>query len=120
MADRDIALLALLLAAIGPWVSAYLVTQRTREIIRIALARPCSVLGLVAGSRVAERHGHRARPIVACGLPHIETQLFGIRPRDPATLLAVPLALLAIATIASYIPARRATRVDPLTALRAE
>jgi ABC-type lipoprotein release transport system permease subunit len=46
--------------------------------------------------------------------------LFGVRARDVTTLVAVPLALLAIALVASYIPARRATRVDPLTALRAE
>jgi ABC-type lipoprotein release transport system permease subunit len=52
--------------------------------------------------------------------PVIESQLFGVPPRDVVTLVTVPIALLAIALLASYIPARRATRVDPLTALRAE
>jgi hypothetical protein len=48
------------------------------------------------------------------------SQLYGVKPRDVPTLAAVSLALLAIAVLASYVPARRATRVDPLTALRAE
>jgi len=51
--------------------------------------------------------------------PAIESQLYGVRPRDAATLAAVAVSLLTIAIVASYIPARRATRVDPLTALRA-
>jgi predicted permease len=117
--------LALVLAAIGVYgVLAYLVTQRTREIgLRIALgARPGSVLQLVVG------HSLRLSIIgivigVAGALalgPTIESQLFGVQPRDAATLVAVALSLLAIAVLASYIPARRATRVDPLTALRTE
>jgi predicted permease len=119
------AILALLLAAIGVYgVLAYLVTQRTREIgLRIALgARPGSVLGLVVG------HSLRLSVIgVTLGVigavllgPTIESQLYGVRPRDLPTLIAVPLVLLCIAVLASYIPARRATQVDPLTALRAE
>jgi putative ABC transport system permease protein len=119
------AILALLLAAIGVYgVLAYLVAQRTREIgLRIALgARPGSVLGLVVG------HSLRLSVIgVSLGVggavmlgPAIESQLYGVRPRDAATLAAVALSLLAIAMLASYLPARRATRVDPLTALRAE
>jgi putative ABC transport system permease protein len=52
--------------------------------------------------------------------PTIESQLYGVQPRDAATLTAVPLSLLAIALLAGYIPARRATQVDPLTALRAD
>jgi len=119
------AILALLLAAIGVYgVLAYLVTQRTREIgLRIALgARPGSVLQLVVG------HSLRLSVIgISLGVagalllgPSIESQLYGVKPRDAATLVVVALSLLAIAILASYLPARRATRVDPLTALRAE
>jgi putative ABC transport system permease protein len=119
------ALVALLLAAIGVYgVLAYLVAQRTREIgVRIALgARPSSVLGLVVGHSLRLSAAGVAIGVIAAFLlaPQIESQLFGVRARDAATLAAVPLALLAIAALASYIPARRATRVDPLTALRAE
>jgi predicted permease len=119
------AILALLLAAIGVYgVLAYLVTQRTREIgLRIALgARPASVLQLVVG------HSLRLSAIgIAIGVagalllaPAIESQLYGVKPRDAATLAIVALSLLTVAILASYLPARRATRVDPLTALRAE
>ena len=119
------AALALLLAAIGVYgVLAYLVTQRTREIgVRIALgARTRSVLHLVVG------HSLRLSVIgIVLGVfaslvlgPAIESQLYGVTPRDARTLAAVALSLLTIAVGASYIPARRATRVDPLTALRAE
>jgi putative ABC transport system permease protein len=100
------------------------VTQRTREIgVRIALgARPGSVLGLVVGHSL--RLSVAGILLGAAGAlllaPQIETQLYQIQPRDPATLVAVSLSLLTISVLASYIPARRATRVDPLTALRAE
>jgi len=119
------ALLALLLAAIGVYgVLAYLVTQRTREIgVRIALgARPGSVLRLVLGPLLRLSVAGIALGVAgALWLgPYVEAQLFGIRPRDAVTLAAVAFALLAIAALASWIPARRATRVDPLTALRAE
>ena len=50
----------------------------------------------------------------------LKTQLFGVRPGDPATLVAVAGVLLAVAALASWIPARRATRVDPMVALRTE
>jgi putative ABC transport system permease protein len=119
------AMLALLLAAIGVYgVLAYLVTQRTREIgVRIALgAQPGAVLGLVVGyslrlSVAGILLGAAAAFLLA---PQIQTQLYQVRPRDPATLIAVSLSLLTISVLASYLPARRATRVDPLTALRAE
>jgi putative ABC transport system permease protein len=119
------AALALLLAGIGVYgVLAYLVTQRTREIgVRLALgARPASVLRLVVG------HSLRLSVIgIALGAagalllgPTIESQLYGVQPRDAATLIGVSISLLAIALLAGYLPARRATRVDPLIALRAE
>jgi putative ABC transport system permease protein len=119
------AILALLLAAIGVYgVLAYLVTQRTREIgLRIALgARPGSVRGLVVGhsmrlSIVGVILGVAGAVVLA---PAIESQLYGVKSRDLPTLITVPMALLFIAVLASYIPARRATQVDPLTALRAE
>jgi putative ABC transport system permease protein len=119
------AALALLLAAIGVYgVLAYLVTQRTREIgVRIALgARPASVLHLVAGHSLRlSAIGVAIGVLATLGLgPAIQSQLFGVTPRDAATLIAVALSLLAIALLASYLPARRATQVDPLTALRAE
>jgi putative ABC transport system permease protein len=119
------ALLALLLAAIGVYgVLAYLVTQRTREIgVRIALgARPRSVLALVVGHSLRlSVTGILLGLIAAVWLaPAIESQLFGVRPRDAVTLAAAAGGLLVIALVASYLPARRATRVDPLTALRAE
>jgi putative ABC transport system permease protein len=119
------AMLALLLAAIGVYgVLAYLVTQRTREIgVRIALgAQPGSVLGLVVGHSLRLSVAGIGLGAAAAFLltPKLQTQLFQIQPRDPATLVAVSLSLLSISVLASYIPARRATRVDPLTALRAE
>jgi putative ABC transport system permease protein len=119
------AILALLLAAIGVYgVLAYLVTQRTREIgVRIALgARPGSVLQLVVGHSLRLSVLGVALGLVAATLlaPAIASQLYGVSPRDTRTLAAVAVSLIAIAVLASYIPARRATRVDPLTALRVE
>jgi len=119
------AMLALLLAAIGVYgVLAYLVTQRTREIgLRIALgARPGSVLQLVVGHSLRLSLSGISLGVAGALLlgPSIESQLYGVKPRDAATLAAVALSLLTIAILASYLPARRATRVDPLTALRAE
>jgi putative ABC transport system permease protein len=119
------AALALLLAALGVYgVLAYLVTQRTREIgVRLALgARPASVLRLVVGfslrlSGIGVLIGTAAA--IALG-PTLESQLFGVKGRDAVTLAVVPIALVALAVLASYIPARRATRVDPLVALRVE
>jgi predicted permease len=119
------ALLALLLAAIGVYgVLAYLVTQRTREIgVRIALgARPRAVLNLVVGHSLRLSAIGVALGVIAAAMlgPKLESLLFGVKARDATTLAVVAVSLLAISLLASYIPARRATKVDPLTALRAE
>jgi putative ABC transport system permease protein len=117
--------LALLLAAIGIYgVMSYLVTERTREIgIRMALgARRGHVLGLVVG------HAFRlAITGVAVGVAlafaltrYLETLLYSVKTRDAWTFCSVAFLLLAVALLASYIPAIRATRVDPSTTLRAE
>ena len=116
---------ALVLAAIGLYgVIAFSVAQRTREIgVRVALgAQHRDVLRLVmrrgfllTGTGLAIGIGGTiALGRLVAGL------LYGVRPADPTTLLAVALFLAAVAGLATYLPARRATRVDPMVALRAE
>ena len=119
------AVTAVILAALGLFgVLSYSVRTRTREFgIRIALgASPRTVITSVMRDALGT---------VAVGLAigiagavylsrFLETLLFGIRPGDPATLAGVALLFAAIAALAAYVPARRATRVDPLVALRAE
>jgi predicted permease len=116
---------AVLLSAIGLYgVIAFGVAQRTREIglhvalgaqhgdvLRLVMRRGMLLtgLGLVIGIASALAFGR----VVA-------SLLYGVSPADPATLLAVTLLLAAVATLATYVPARRATRVDPMVALRAE
>jgi predicted permease len=118
--------LALLLAAIGLYgVASYSVSQRTREIgVRMALgARPAAVLRLVLGQALALvliglaaglAIAYPGSMLIAPGL------LPAANPRDPATFAATATLLGAIALVASWLPARRATRIDPLLALRAE
>jgi predicted permease len=117
--------LALLLASIGIYaVISYAVSQRTREIgIRMALgAQQQSVLRLVVG------HG---LTLVAAGIAlgcasavvltrTMSSLLFGVHSGDPLTLIAVSLIVASIALVASYAPARRAARIDPMVALREE
>jgi len=121
----SLAILALGIAAIGLYgVVAYTVSQRTREIgIRIALGATSrnvltmvlndgliiAVAGIVAGTASAW-----ALAKVLSGL------LYGITPTDPVSFVAASLGLLGLTLLASYIPARRAARIDPIRALRAE
>jgi len=117
--------LAALLAAIGLYgVISYMVVQRTKEIgIRMAIgakridvvkmilreAGMLTVAGLVIGTGLALGAAQAAKSL-----------LYGLKPRDPLTLVMAVLLLSAVATLASFLPARRASKLDPLTALRYE
>ena len=117
---------AVLLAAIGIFgVLSYAVAQRTREIgIRMALgAHERTVLGLVVREAMMMAAGGVVIGI-AIALPLtrllVAKLLFGTKPYDPLTFASVGVLLTLIALAAAYVPARRATRVDPIVALRAE
>jgi predicted permease len=117
--------LAALLAAIGLYgVMAYAVVQRTSEIgIRMALgARAAGVLRMVVRQGLTlAAVGVVVGSLASFGLGRvIAGQLYGVGAGDPPTLLAVGLGLLAVAFVACWIPARRATRIDPVIALRSE
>ena len=119
------AILALLLATLGICgVMSYTTTQRTRELgIRLALgAQASNVLKLVTlqGMKLALL-GMALGLLGSFALTRLmKSMLFGVGPTDPVTFVIVPLLLLPVAFVACYIPARRATRVDPLIALRCE
>jgi putative ABC transport system permease protein len=119
------ACVAVMLAAIGVYgVLAYLVSQRTQEIgVRLAIgATPGDVV------RLFVREGAGLTLVgVACGLAGalavtrtLSTLLFGVTTTDPVTFAAVAGTLAIVALLASYLPARRAARVDPMAALRTD
>jgi predicted permease len=117
------ALLALLLASIGLYgVMAYSVSQRRRELgIRLALgARQRDVRGMVVRQGMFLAAGGVAIGfVVAFGLGRFVTNLlFGVRGTDAMTFAIIPVVLLAVALLATYLPAWRASRVDPVEALR--
>jgi putative ABC transport system permease protein len=119
------AALALVITTTGvAGLVAYTVSQRTHEIgIRMALgARRASVLAMVMRQGLAlVVLGLLFGMTVALGLSRLlSRQLFDVRPTDPATFLAVSLVFLAAAAVACLVPARRATAIDPLLALRSE
>ena len=118
-------LLALVLACLGLYgLLSYEVTRRTREIgIRMAIgAQSHNVVRLVVGKAVALIIGGAAIGIaVALGVTRFMSSfLYGVKAGDPITLVAVSVLLAVVAMAACYIPARRATKVDPLVALRYE
>jgi predicted permease len=117
--------LALILTAIGIYgVVAYSVAQRTREIgIRIAVgAQRSDVFKMILTKGLVLAAWGSAIGLVACyGLSRfIASQLYGVTPYDPLTLVSVAAILALVALVASYVPARRATKVNPLVALRYE
>ena len=120
--------LALLLAAIGLYgVMAYAVSQRTQELgIRLALgASPGSLLGMIVGQGMKLTViGLAIGLAIALGafgsIGAVRSLLPGISPMDPITFVTVPIVLGSIALLASWIPGRRAGKVDPLVALRYE
>jgi ABC-type antimicrobial peptide transport system permease subunit len=111
------------LAVIGAYgVTSYLVSQRTKELgVRLALgAEPSRVARLVIadGMRVAIA-GVLVGVVASLFATRLAASLlYGVSPRDPVTIGVVATVLLAVAALANYLPARRASRVDPLVALR--
>ena len=117
------AVVALLLASVGIYgLLAYMVGQRTHEIgVRMALGAMPSTIGKMIVSRGAGLAGIGVGiGLLLSGImaPLISSLLYGVRPIDPEVFLAVPLILMVVVLLASYIPARRAARVNPIVALR--
>jgi putative ABC transport system permease protein len=117
------AVVALLLASVGIYgLLAYMVGQRTHEIgVRMALGAMPSTIGKMIVSRGAGLAGiGMGIGLLLSGImaPLISSLLYGVRPIDPEVFIAVPLILMVVVLLASYIPARRAARVSPIVALR--
>jgi predicted permease len=115
--------LALLLASVGIYgLLAHMVGQRSREIgLRMALgARRGDILKMILSKGVVLAGAGIAAGVLfsASTASLLGTMLYGVRPHDPAVFLTVPSLLFAVAVLASYLPARRATKVDPIVALR--
>jgi putative ABC transport system permease protein len=119
------AFIALALAAVGIYgVLAYLVSQRTQEIgVRLAIGADRSqVLGMILRQGMTLALGGVAVGVAAALLLTrlMQSLLYEVKPADPVTFIAVPLMLLVVALVASYVPALRATKVSPLIALRTQ
>ncbi len=117
--------MAVVLSALGIYgVTSYAVSQRTREIgVRIAIgAQARDVLGMIMGRalRLAAAGLALGLVVALAGGRVLANQLYGVSARDPLTFAGISALLAAVAVVASWLPARRATRVDPMTALRAE
>ena len=117
------AVVALLLASVGIYgLLAYIVGQRAHEIgVRMALGAMPSTIGKMIVSRGAGLAGiGLGVGLILSGImaPLISSLLYGVRPIDPEVFIAVPLILMVVVLLASYIPARRAARVNPIVALR--
>ena len=121
----SLGLLAIVWAAIGLYgVMAYAVSQRTREIgVRWALgAAPGDVqwMVLAQGLRITGWGVAGGLLLSAAAARLLRSYLYGLSPYDPAAFMAASMAWLVVSMLASWIPARRATRVDPSTALKYE
>jgi predicted permease len=117
------AIVAVLLAALGLYsVTAYDTAARTREIgVRVALgATPSAILSLILGqTTVLIAAGLTGGALLAAaGIGYVQSLLFGLEPTDPMVMLSAALVVIAVTTIAAWIPARRATRIDPIKALQ--
>jgi putative ABC transport system permease protein len=117
------ATIALMLAAVGIYgVLSYLVSQRTHEIgIRLAIGadRRQVLLMILRQGVMLALFGIGVGIVGAFALTRLmQSLLYQVAPSDPITFAAVPVALVIVAAMASYLPARRATRVSPVTALR--
>lgn len=117
--------IGLLLAAMGLYgVMAYSVAQRTREFgVRVAMgARQRDILGLILreSARLTLLGTAAGLILAALSTRIIANQIYGVSPLDPVTFAGVGLVLMAVAFAASYVPAQRAAKVDPMTALRYE
>lgn len=118
-----LALLGLTLAAVGLYgVVSYSVVRRTREMgVRMALgAQSSAVIGVILrkGLLLASVGCVAGLTLSLAATRLLQGSLYGVSPQDPATLVAVVVIMTAVCMLASYVPARRAVRIDPITALR--